>query len=162
MTPTVISKLLALTGPIAIDGSTFTSDNVTDELEYQVEKAFAVSGTPEAQRKDVVGKLGQELLRRLLGTQLSDLPKLASIAQSAIDEKHLMTSFDDPSLQAFADARAWTGRFRTAPGDQLAVVDANLASLKTDAVVGKSIAYSLRPDGNSWIARAAITYKNTG
>lgn len=162
MTPTVISKLLALTGPISIDGSTFTSQNVTDELEYQVEKAFAINGTPMAQRKDVVGKLGQELMRRLLGTQLSSLPSLAIIAQDAIEEKHLMTSFSDPSLHAFAEAHGWTGRFRTNAGDALAVIDANLASLKSDAVIDKSIAYSLRPDGKSWIARAAITYKNKG
>jgi hypothetical protein len=162
MTPTVISKLLALTGPITIDGSTFTSQNVTDELEYQVEKAFAANGTPTAQRKDVVGKLGQELMRRLFSTQLSNLSVLTTIAQSAIDEKQLMAAFSDPSLQAFADAHDWTGRFRTTLGDQLSVIDANLASLKTDAVMDKSIAYSLRPEGNSWIAHAAITYKNNG
>lgn len=162
MTPTVISKLLALTGPITIDGSTFTSENVTDELEFQVEKAFAANGTPTAQRKDVVGKLGQELLHRLLGTQLSDLAQLAAVAQDAIDEKQLMTSFNDAGLQTFADARGWTGRFRTTSGDQLSVVDANLASLKTDSAVNKTVAYTLRPDGGSWIARAAITYKNTG
>lgn len=168
MTPTVISKLLALTGPITIDGSTFTSENVTDELEYQVEKAFATNGTPTAQRKDVVGKLGQELMRRLFGTQLSNLSTLADIAQSAIEEKHLMTYFSDPSLQAFADARGWTGRFRTTLGDRLSIIDANLASLKSDAVVDKSVAYSLRPDPSaplgtsSYVARAAITYKNTG
>ena len=162
MTPTVISKLLALTGPITIDGSTFSADNVTDELEYQVEKAFAANGTPVAQRKDVVGKLGQELMRRVLGTQLSDLSSLAKIAQDAVAEKQLMTAFADPNLQAFADARGWSGRFPSTPDDQLAVIDANLASLKTDAVMQKSISYALRPDGNSWIATAAITYKNTG
>lgn len=162
VTPTVISKLLALTGPVTVDGSTFTSDNVTDELEFQVEKAFAANGTPMAQRKDVVGKLGEELLHRLLGVRLSDLSRLASVAQDAVDQKQLMVSFNDPSLQAFADARDWTGRLRTVPGDQLSVIDANLASLKTDAVVDKRVAYTLRPDGGSWIARAAITYRNTG
>ncbi len=162
MTPTVISKLLAITGPITIDGSTFTSQNVTDELEYQVEQAFVANGTPAAQRKDVVGKLGQELMRRLLATSLSDLPRLAAVAQEAVEEKQLMASFADPTLQAFADARGWTGRFPSSSGDQLAVIDANLASLKTDAVVQKTVGYALRPDGNSWIARASITYKNTG
>lgn len=162
MTPTVISKLLGLTGPITIDGSTFTADNVTDELEYQVEKAFAENGTPVAQRKDVVGKLGQELMSRLFGTKLSNLPALAAIAQDSIEEKHLMASFKDPSLMAFADARGWSGRFMSASGDQLAVIDANLAALKTDAVMDKKITYALRPDGNSWIARASITYKNNG
>ncbi|HTK59838.1 MAG TPA: DUF4012 domain-containing protein [Candidatus Baltobacteraceae bacterium] len=162
VTPTVIQKLLAMTGPITIEGTTFTADNVVDELEYQVEVAFWDEGTPLAQRKDVVGKLGQELVRRLLSTQLSDLPKVAAVAEASLAEKQLMASFSDPSLLAFADARQWSGRFRAGPEDRLAVIDANLASLKTDAVMRKSIAYSIRPDGDSWIARAAITYKNEG
>ncbi len=162
VTPTVIEKLLALTGPITVEGVTFDAANVTDELEYQVEVAFWDQGVPLAQRKDIVGKLGQELVHRLFSTSLSDLPKIAAIAQASLDEKHLMASFSDPSLQAFADAQRWTGRFRSGPGDRLAVIDANLAALKTDSVMEKTIAYSLRPDGDSWIARAAITYKNDG
>jgi hypothetical protein len=162
VTPTVIQKLLAMTGPITIDGMTFTSQNVTDELEYQVEVAFWDEGTPLAQRKDVVGKLGQELVRRMFSTSLAELPKIAAIAQESLAEKQMMASFSDPSLMAFADAQGWSGRFRSAPGDRLAIIDANLAALKTDSVMDKSIAYTLRPDGDSWIARAAITYKNKG
>ncbi len=162
VTPTVIERLLALTGPITIEGVTFDAHNITDELEYQVEVAFWDQGIPLAQRKDIIGKLGQELVRRLFSTSLSDLPKIAAIAQASLDEKHLMASFADPSLQAFADAQRWTGRFRSGPGDRLAVIDANLAALKTDSVMDKSIAYTLRPEGDSWIARAAITYKNNG
>lgn len=162
VTPTVIEKLLALTGPVTIDGVTFTSENVTDELEYQVEVAFWDEGTPLAQRKDIVGKLGQELIRRLFTTSLADLPKVAAVAQASLVEKQMMASFADPSLMAIADAQKWSGRFRAAPGDRLTVVDANLAALKTDSVMDKSIAYSIRPDGDSWIARAAITYKNNG
>ncbi len=162
MTPTVISKLLAMTGPITIDGSTFTADNVVDELEYRVEVAFWNNGTPEAQRKDVVGKLGQELIGRMFSTKLSNLSQLADIAQQSLAEKQLMASFHDSSLEAFADGSGWSGRFRTGPDDQLAVIDANLASLKTDAVMDKKISYTLKPDGDSWIAHAAITYKNNG
>jgi len=162
VTPTVIEKLLAMTGPVTIDGVTFTAQNVTDELEYQVEVAFWDEGTPLAQRKDIVGKLGQELVHRLFSTSLADLPKVAAIAQASLVEKQLMASFADPSLQAFADAQGWSGRFRSAPGDRLAVIDANLAALKTDSVMEKSVAYALRPDGNDWIARASITYRNKG
>ncbi|HJV32708.1 MAG TPA: DUF4012 domain-containing protein [Patescibacteria group bacterium] len=162
VTPTVIQKLLAMTGPVTIDGVTFTADNVVDELEYQVEVAFWDQGTPLAQRKDIVGKLGQELVRRLFSTPLSELPKIAAVAEASLAEKQMMASFADPTLQSFADARQWSGRFRSGPNDRLAVIDANLASLKTDAVMEKSIAYALRPDGDSWIARAAITYKNKG
>ncbi len=162
ITPTMISKLLAITGPITIDGSTFTADNVIDELEYRVEVAFWTDGTPQAQRKDVVGKLGQELIKRLLGTKLSNIATLADVAQEALKEKHLMASFHDATLEAFADGSGWSGRFRAGADDRLAIIDANLASLKTDAVMDKKISYTLKPDGASWIARASITYKNNG
>ncbi len=162
LTPTLISKLLAITGPITIDGSTFNADNVVDELEYRVEVAFWTDGTPQAQRKDVVGKLGQELIKRLLGTKLSNLAQLADVAQQSLKEKHLMMSFHDTTLQSFAEGSGWSGRFRVGSDDSLAIIDANLAALKTDAVMDKKISYTLKPDGNSWIARASITYKNNG
>lgn len=162
VTPDVIADLLAVTGPIVIDGVTFDAGNVTDALEYQVEIAFAKEGIPLARRKDVVGKLGKELVARLLSLRLADLARLGAIAGKALEEKHLLAVFDDAALQAFADAQGWSGRFGVAPGDRLAVIDANLASLKTDSVMEKSVAYSLRPDGDSWIARAAATYRNTG
>lgn len=163
ITPTLIARLLAVTGPITIEGSTFTADNLADELEYQVEKGFAENGIPFPQRKDIVGKLGDELMRRLTSLPVSRLPELAAIAHDAVREKHLMAWFHDPALQEIADRRDWSGRLEIASSsDQLAIIDANLASLKTDPKIERAIAYSLRPDGNSWIARAAITYKHVG
>ena len=162
ITPTFIGKLLAITGPIDVDGHTFTADNVTDELEYQVEKGFAQGGVPYFQRKDIVGKLGDELVRRLLQTPVYKLPDVAAVAQSAVNEKHLMVSFADPDLMSYADARGWTGHVPDATGDSLQVVDANLTSLKTDAVMDRTISYALNPDGDGYLARAAITYHNTG
>ncbi len=162
LTPTVISRILAVTGPVTIDGATFTADNVTDELEYQVERGFAAGGVPYAQRKDIVGKLGKTLIDRLLGLPVSRLADLAKIAGDTIAERQLMFYFEDPSLQAAAEMRDWAGRMRAAPGDSLAVVDANLASLKTDPAVRRTISYSFRPDGDSWIARAQVTYKHAG
>jgi hypothetical protein len=162
VTPTVISKLLAMTGPITVDGSTFTAGNVVDELEYKVEIAFTEEGIPKAQRKDIVGKLGQELLKRLFSLPLSQLSALAQVADASLKEKHLLAAFKDPSLQALSDARKWSGRLEAGDGDRLAVIDANLASLKSDPVVRRTVAYSLRPEGDSWVARAAVTYRNTG
>jgi hypothetical protein len=46
--------------------------------------------------------------------------------------------------------------------DVLMVVDANMASLKSDPVVERSIAYSIAPSGSGYRATAAITYKHTG
>jgi hypothetical protein len=162
ITPTFIGRLLSITGPIDIDGHVFNSDNITDELEYQVEKGFAQGGVPYFQRKDIVGKLGDELVKRLLQTPVSKLPDVAAVAQEAVNEKHLMVSLADPDLMSYADSRGWTGRVPTTTGDSLMVVDANLASLKTDSVMDRTVSYSFSPDGTGYLAHAAITYHNTG
>jgi len=162
ITPTVIERLLEVTGPITIEDTTFTSENVTDELEYQVEKGFVLEGIPLAQRKEVVGQLGEELVSRLLSLPLSELQTLFAVAGAAIEEKHIMLSFKEPFLQKIADDRSWSGRFRMTSGDDLMIVDANLASLKTDPVVERTVSYSVRPDGDSYIARAEMEYRHRG
>jgi hypothetical protein len=162
VTPTVVSRLLEITGPIVIDGIRFDAANITDELEFQVERGFAKDGVPYAQRKDIVGKLGEVLVEKLMALPLAKLAMLTKLGQEMIAEKHLMATFEDPALQKLADTHGWSGRMPIAAQDELFVIDANLASLKTDPVVDKNVAYSIRPDGNSWIARAAITYKHNG
>ncbi len=162
ITPTVIERLLAVTGPIEIEGTRFDSENLTDELEYQVEMGFDERGVPYPQRKDIVGKLGKELMDRLMRLPVAKYPEMAQLAKAAIEERHFMMTFSDPELQAFADQRDWTGRFPPASGDQVGVIDANMAALKTDPSVEKSISYAVRPQGNDFVARAAITYKHVG
>ena len=46
--------------------------------------------------------------------------------------------------------------------DSLMVVDANLASLKTDIVVDRSIVYTLSPASDGYVAKVTIKYKNRG
>jgi hypothetical protein len=162
ITPTLISRLLEVTGPITIDGSTFDAKNLADELEYQVERGFAQNGVPYFQRKDIVGQLGDELVNRLLATPISKLPLMAKLAETAVDEKHLMAWFKDPKLQAVADDRDWSGRLPVPTADGLLVVDANLAALKTDPAMERTISYKLRPEGGSWIARAEVKYRHNG
>lgn len=162
ITPTVIERLLDVTGPITVDGTTFTSENVTDELEYRVEIGFVDDGIPVAQRKEVVGDLGDALVDRLLSLPLSQLRVLVALAETAIEEKHLLAYFADPALQVVADARGWSGRLPAAEGDELLVVDANLASLKSDPAIERTVRYSLTPDGDGFRARAEIEYRHRG
>lgn len=162
VTPTVISKLLDITGPITIGNSAFTSANITDELEYQVEKGFVGTNTPYFQRKGIVGDLGEELIKRLMALPVSRLPELAVVAQSSIDEKHLMATFDDADLQAYAAAHDWSGQLPVDAGDTLTVVDANMAALKTDPAVERTVSYGIHPDGDGFVATASMKYAHHG
>ncbi len=51
---------------------------------------------------------------------------------------------------------------RQTDGDFLMIVDANLASLKTDPDVKRSITYSVKPEGDDLVATASIEYFNQG
>ena len=54
----------------------------------------------------------------------------------------------------------WGGEIKNVENDYIAVIDANLASLKTDPHVKRSILYQVRKDGSNLIADLYITYKN--
>jgi len=162
ITPTFISKLLEITGPVTVDGVRFDAANVTDELEFQVERGFYEKNIPYFQRKGIVGRFGEEMVKMLLATPVSRLPGIAEAVEKSVEEKHVMAWFKEQALQTFVEARGASGRFPIYSGDGLMVVDANMAALKTDRVVDRTISYSIRPEGRGFVARAAVTYKNNG
>lgn len=162
-TPTLASRLINLTGPITIDGITFNSDNIRDLLEYEVEYGFKEKDIPFDERKAIVSELSNELIDRLMNlptTKWTDL--FAVILDSFADKQIHLYSFDESTQSAFVDA-GWSGAIDVGTSDdQLLVVDANLAALKTDPVVERTINYSIAPNDQGYQATTAITYKNTG
>ena len=162
VTPDFFIDLLRLTGPISVSGVTFTPENLTDELEYHVERRFLETGTPREQRKEIVGELGRELVVRLKPIARDRFPELLTTVLRAFREKHLMVFDKDPAAQRRFDALGWTGRVSSAPGDFLMVVDANLASLKSDPAVKRTISYRLEPDGSGLRATATMQYVHHG
>ena len=163
MTPRVAEDLLRLVGPITVSGVTFTPENLVDELEYQVELGFLETGLPPAQRKEIQGELAGELLRRLTSLPVDRWPEILRILGDGLREKRIMIYDRDPSVQERYQAFDWAGRVKETSGDFLMVVDANLASLKTDAVVDRTIGYRIYPDESGALhGVATITYKNNG
>ena len=160
--PTLAADLLKIVGNVTIGASTFTPDNVTDEVEYQVEKGFDAKGLPVAQRKDILIALAGEVFARVMALP-SDRWQLAVDAfVRALDEKHMLVASFDPSVASFVRARNWDGAVSAPANDFLMVVDANLASLKTDGVMTRSVDYSFKPDAAGLAATVRLTYTNHG
>lgn len=160
--PTVAEDLLKIVGNITIGTSTFTPDNVTDEIEYQVEKGFDAKGLPVAQRKDILVALADEVFKRVLALPGDRWQLVVDTLVKALDQKHMLIASFDPAVEEFARGRNWDGAMRQTPGDFLMVVDANLAALKTDSVMTRSIDYSIQPDGTGYKATVTLKYENNG
>ncbi len=160
--PALFATLLRLTGPITVDSKTFTATNFFDQLQYEVERGFLQTGTLFSQRKDIVGKLGAALLERLKTLPTERWHDVIQAITQALNSKHILLYARQPELLASFDANGWTGRAKTSSGDFIWVIDANLAALKTDGVMRKSVSYELDArQPKATIAHVKLTYSNT-
>jgi hypothetical protein len=160
--PSLAVDLLKIVGNITIGSSTFRPDNVTDEIEYQVEKGFDKKGLPVAQRKDILITLAGEVFARVMALPSDRWQLAVDSFVRALDEKHMLIASFDPTVAGFAASRNWDGALRAPANDFLMVVDANLAALKTDSVVSRTINYSFKTEGNGLTATVKLAYANHG
>lgn len=159
--PGFFANLLRLTGPIAADGDTFTADNFFDKLEHKVEVEWHQRGIPVEKRKEIISKLGDDLAKKLFALPASRWPEILDLVTLSLERKQIVVYSREADLQALFDTRGWSGRTRPTAGDFLWVVDANLAALKTDLVMKKTIAYRLdatNPAGPT--ATVTLRYQN--
>ncbi len=163
MTTTFLSDLLEFVGPLTVDGQTYTSENAADLLEFQVEIAFEQQGILRADRKDIVGKLTNALLDKLLEVPSSRFEEVFALLAEGFAKKEVALYSADSGTQAVLDDAGWSGKVsQGTAADVLMVVDANMASLKSDPVVKRTVNYAIAPHNGGFQATAAITYKHEG
>lgn len=163
VTPTFLQAILGITGPVTVGGLTFTSDNVTDELEYQVEIGYKGQDIPPAQRKEVIGAFVNELKRHLFSLPLSEWVRVADVVQDGFAQKQIVMMSADPKTEELISSVGWGGRVVVPTGDVQMVVDANLGSLKSDPKVARSIAYEIfQNSSDQYVGRTTVTYSHTG
>lgn len=163
ITPDFVSRFLNIVGPITVSGVTFTADNLAPELEYQVEQAFVGRGIAVSDRKDIVALLGDELINKLAALPTSAWPELFKAIQAGAQEKEFALMSFDPKVQAVLTDNHWAAVIRSnAINDTLLVVDANMASLKTNAVVERDVKYSIIKTSSGYRATAEVNYTNQG
>ncbi len=160
--PGFFSAILSLTGPVTVGGTVFTADNFFERLEFAVESDFKNQGIPVERRKEIVAQVGATVLDRLKQLPAYRWPELIHLVRTALDQKQVLIFSHDRDLEATLDARGWSGRARATNGDFAWVVDANLAALKTDGVMKKTVTYRLdatNPDHPT--ATVTLRYTNT-
>ena len=162
ITPKFVTDLLAVTGPIRLGEETFTAENFVDLLEYKVEKGYAQLGIPSWQRKEVIGEILKELKIRLLDLPSANWPLISTIINNNLLQKNILLSHRDPLVESLIKEQGWGGELKETSGDYFMVVDANLASLKTDAVISRSIRYEVEERLQGLYAKLTISYAHRG
>ncbi|MBI5254823.1 DUF4012 domain-containing protein [Candidatus Falkowbacteria bacterium] len=162
VTPTMIAGLLKVVGPIEVDGLKFTADNFIDTLQYEVEYGYKTKGVIFQERKSVIGKLGIELQARLFKLPLAKVGELVTILKNSVEQKQMVFYFNSPIQQEVAKKYDWAGLVKKTAGDYLMVIDANLAALKTDPFVKRSVQYTLSASGDKPTAELKVKYDHQG
>lgn len=143
LTPDFIAELLTVTGPITIDGVTFQKEGFTQTLEQFVEFDYADQGIHKSQRKAIMLPLTLELIKRIEQLPPDKLVTAWQAFKRNIDEKNILVYLTDEQLQDYFDQHNWSGSVRHNDGDYLMLVDSNLAALKTDQAITRSLSYQV-------------------
>lgn len=160
--PTVIQSVLAITGPITVDGVKFDSTNFTRALEYEVEYGYEDRGQTVRDRKNILKDLTIELVKRSATEALTHWGEYAQLLPTMLAQKHLVMFSLDPTEQRLILARDWGGAMRATENDFVLWADANLGALKTDASLDRSLSYTIKPVGKTFQATVAMTFVHHG
>jgi hypothetical protein len=93
-------------------------------------------------RKDFIGKLAKAILDKVLSGQVKWEP-LTRALLTALNQRQVLLQFDDPTLAGLAARHNWDGAVRAGQADFLFSVDTNFGYNKTNALVEKSLSYSV-------------------
>lgn len=163
ITPTVLERLIDITGPLVVNGITFTSENLIETLEYEVEIGFVQKGITRENRKDLISDVLHELLRKTESHAITNISVYLPTMVQLLNEKQVIVYNKDIGLQQVFEKEGWTGSIEQASLDYLTWIDANLGALKTDHAIERDIAYELRKTAEQqYVGTATMTYQHNG
>jgi hypothetical protein len=163
LTPTVMQKLLRVTGPIYMEdyGKTLDADNFIEEVQQEVEVDYDKTVNKP---KQILSDLAPMLLDRLFN--VSDAKQALATAQAfeeGLGEKHILLYSRNADVEQIIDDAGWSGKILDAQKDYLSVINTNINGYKTDGVIDESIEHtaSIQDDG-AVIDTVTITRKHNG
>ena len=162
LTPTVIERLMELTGPLAMPeyNLTLTAENFVELIQYQVEVDYDKELN---QPKRILADLAPKFIEALNQLSSSKRKEALSIIFDCLREKHILIYFKEPSLENLASQEGWSGELLTTNKDYLSVVSSNVNGYKTDRVVKETINHQaeIQEDGTI-IDTLTITREHQG
>ncbi len=165
VTTEVFSSILALIGPISVEGfpGTYTAESGVIDLEYQVEQGYRNQQIAPGERKSIMKLIGDAMLVKIKELSLKNQYALFTTLLGNLHSKAIQVYFTDPSLQEVVSRAGWDGALdQTWRDDYVMLVDANLGAFKSDYSMRRHIKYSIDLSGDTPRAILKITYTHTG
>ncbi|MFA5155425.1 MAG: DUF4012 domain-containing protein [Patescibacteria group bacterium] len=177
VTPTVVERLLEITGPIDLTqeyGLTVTAENFWQTVQVVSEQQNLAKTNPEAvahlpqpapnKPKKIIGDLLAKILA-ILPEKLNqdNLLQIIKIFEENMSEKQILLYFTDPALEAAVADYNWAGQVKDTDKDYLLVVNTNIAGQKSDRLISQQIDQTseVAPDGTI-INTVSITRTHQG
>ncbi len=135
--------LLEALGPVKLAGvpEPISAANLVKYMR-EAKKPPELNRPADWDRKDFIGKLAKAILERLLSGQVKWEPLIRALF-TALDQRQVLLQFDDAALAGLAARHNWDGAVRAGQADFLLSIDTNLGYNKTNALVEKSLSYSV-------------------
>ncbi len=149
LTPTVVEKLLALTGPINLPQYNVTLDqnNFLEVVQYKVEVDY---DRQLNQPKKILADFAPLFLEKLWQVWPSKYQEIFKVFIDFLIEKHILFYFSDTTLETAFKEQGWTGELLSTEKDYLNVVNTNINGFKTDKVVEQKVYHEaqIQEDGS--------------
>ncbi len=159
----VASEIMKIVGPITVSGVTFTSDNIIDRLQYEVEIAWLNKAISKHERKAIVDELFDAIKDRLSSMSFEQLYALVLRMEALAKEKHIIGFDFREQVQSVYEGLGYAGLMRYTNSDFIGVVDTNLGGFKTDRVMERVWQYAVSTrDANTLRSELRLRYKNPG
>lgn len=163
MTPTVMQKMLEITGPIELPeyGVTVDKDNFIEKIQYEVE----VDYDKELNKpKQILADLAPKILDKLFNVRnFSDIVRTMNVLSESLDEKQILIYSKNYEIEKVLSKQGWSGEILDTQKDYVSVVNTNINGYKTDGVVDEKIEHraEIQPDG-SVIDTLTVTRHHNG
>lgn len=163
MTPTVMEKLLSVTGPIEMPEYELTIDK--DNFLETVQKEVEIDYDKELnQPKKILADLAPKILDRIFNSRgFSDIAKTMDILAGSLNEKQILIYSKNFEVEKILSSQGWSGEVLKTQKDYLSVINTNINGFKTDGMIEEKISHKseIQKDG-SIVDTVTITRRHNG
>jgi len=163
MTPSVMQKLLEITGPIEMPEYQITVDrnNFLEKVQTETEINYDKELN---QPKKILADLAPLILDRLFnGQNFSQMGKIFKVMEASVKERQILIYARNYAIEKELSALGCSGEILKTDKDYLSVINSNINGYKTDGVIEQSVEHEaeIKIDG-SIQNTITITRKHTG
>ncbi len=163
ITPTVMQKLLEITGPIKMEeyDVTFNSQNFIEKAQYEVEIDY---DKEENQPKKILADLAPQILEKIFNAKdINTVSKVLDVLSTSLNQKQILLYSENSDLQEIISQKGWSGEILDSPKDYLCVINTNINGYKSDGVIEENIEHRAEiQDDGLIIDNLTITRKHNG